>query len=94
MTELIELLPRRTHGFSQYPAVKTPDKEIALMFQHKVFGYLDLPPTHNIVRNSETYGHTITFVEEEDGTQILSVSADRDEEWIARQPIIKHWLMP
>jgi hypothetical protein len=33
-------------------------------------------------------------VEEEDGTQILSVSDHRDDVWIAAQPLRKHWLMP
>jgi hypothetical protein len=94
VTELIELMPKRTHGFTTYPAVKTTSKDIELMFHHKVFGYLDLPPSHNVVVTSEYYGHLITFVEEEDGTQILSVSDHRDDAWIATQPLRKHWLMP
>jgi hypothetical protein len=94
---LIKLLERDSGILSQYGfrsvAVYTDSEDIAFMFRHKNMKPFDPVPTHNEVLSSEQFGHLITMTDMADGSQLFSVSEERDEKWFAaHQP--KHWLMP
>lgn len=94
---LIKLLDADSGVLTQYGfksvAVYTDSKDIEFMFRHKNMQPFDPVPTHNEVLSSEQFGHRVTVTDMADGSQLFSVSEERDEKWFStHQP--KHWLMP
>jgi hypothetical protein len=94
---LIKLLDADSGVLTQYGfksvAVYTDSKDIEFMFKHKNMQPFDVVPTHNEVLSSDLFGHRINITDMEDGSQLFSVSEERDEKWFSiHQP--KHWLMP
>lgn len=85
-TSLITLIEARRVLHYFYPAVLTPDEDVAKMFENGEIVYGGIPPSHNTIKTSPRYGHTIEFREhEENRTQTISVSDIRDDAWIAAQ---------
>lgn len=94
---LIKLLEADSGVLTQYGfksvAVYTDSKDIEFMFRHKNMQPFDLVPTHNEVLSSDQFGHLILITDMADGSQLFSVSEERDEKWFT-QNRAKHWLMP
>lgn len=84
---MITLIPARRVLHYSYPDVVTPDDDVVKMFENGEIFVGGIPPSHNTVKTSPRYGHTIEFHEHEHGnrTQIISVSDIRDDAWIAAQ---------
>lgn len=94
---LIKLLDADSGVLTQYGfksvAVYTDSKDIEFMFRHKDFKPFDLVPTHNEVLSSQQFGHRVMITYMADGSQLFSVSEERDENWFNIHKA-KHWLMP
>lgn len=82
---MITLIEGRSVLHYLYPAVLTPDEDVAKMFDNGEIVCGGIPPSHNTIKTSLRYGHKIEFHEHENHTQIISVSDIRDDAWIAAQ---------